>query len=128
MSTLRLPARSTSIGHGNWEAYNLPLDRIYSAAQEWAGALEGVVRPWLCWNVSPRWCLLQQKLVQQAGWTPVVGFDPRSGPPPLSSDAILIDFNRTFDFPVMFYMFPLEFAYLFAPRLAFWHADLLCRI
>ena len=114
------------LGHGNWEHYNLPLEGIYAAAQEWRRALSGVERPWLCWNVSPRWCVLQQRLVQQAGWTPVVGYDPRSGPPPVEPGAVLIDFNRNFGFPVMFFMFPLEFAFLFAPRLAFWHADLLC--
>ena len=57
-----------------------------------------------------------------------MGFDPRSGPPPLAPGAVLVDFNRRFQFPVMFFMFPLEFAFRFCPRLAFWHADLLCRI
>jgi hypothetical protein len=71
--------------------------------------------------------VLQQRLVKEAGWTPVVGFDPRAGAPPVEPGAILIDFNRHFQFPVMFFMFPLEFVFLFAPRLAFWHADLLCR-
>jgi len=117
-----------AVGHGNWQHFNLPLDTVYRAAAEWKAALAGVGRPWLCWNVSPRWCVLQQRLVKAVGWTPVVGYDPRSGPPPVVSGAILIDFNRHFQFPVMFFMFPLEFAFLFAPRLAFWHADLLCRI
>ncbi len=116
------------LGHGNWEHYKLPLDRIYAAAAEWKEALAGIERPWLCWNVSQRWCVLQQRLVQEAGWTPVVGYDPRSGPPPVIPGGILIDFNRTLQFPVMFFMFPLEFVFLFAPRLAFWHADLLCRM
>src|SRR5689334_20035557 len=58
-------------GHGNWEHYKLPLDGIYAAAAEWKKALEGVEKPWLCWNVSPRWCVLQQRLVQEVGWTPV---------------------------------------------------------
>jgi hypothetical protein len=119
---------SPGLGHGNWEHYTLPLDTVYQAAAEWKQALAGVEKPWLCWNVSPRWCVLQQHLVQSVGWTPVVGYDPRSGPPPLIPGAILIDFNRHFQFPVMFFMFPLEFAFLFAPRFAFWHADLLCRI
>lgn len=114
------------LGHGNWAHYTLPLDGIYAAAAEWKEALKGVERPWLCWNVSHRWCLLQQRLVQEVGWTPVVGYDPRSGPPPVVPGGVLIDFNRTLQFPVLFFMFPLEFAFLFAPRLAFWHADLLC--
>jgi hypothetical protein len=115
------------LGHGNWKEFSLPLDIVYRAAAEWKQALTGVDRPWLCWNVSARWCVLQQRLVREAGWTPVVGFDPRAGTPPIEPGAILIDFNRHFQFPVMFFMFPLEFAFLFAPRLAFWHADLLCR-
>jgi hypothetical protein len=116
------------LGHGNWQHYTLPLEDIYAAAAEWREALKGIEKPWLCWNVSSRWCLLQQRLVQEVGWTPVVGYDPRSGPPPIVPGGVLIDFNRTFHFPVMFFMFPLEFAFLFAPRLAFWHADLLCSI
>jgi hypothetical protein len=120
------------LGHGNWKEFNLPFDIVYRdivyrAAAEWKQALTGVDRPWLCWNVSARWCVLQQRLVREAGWTPVVGFDPRAGAPPIEPGGILIDFNQHFQFPVMFFMFPLEFAFLFAPRLAFWHADLLCR-
>jgi hypothetical protein len=122
--TSSLPA---VLGHGNWKEFNLPLETVYAATAEWKQALTGVDRPWLCWNVSARWCVLQQRLVREAGWTPVVGFDPRAGAPPVEPGAILIDFNRHFQFPVMFFMFPLEFAFLFAPRLAFWHADLLCR-
>jgi hypothetical protein len=49
------------------------------------------------------------------------------GPPPTIPEAILIDFNEHFQFPVMWPHFPLEFAFLWTPRLAFWHADLLCR-
>jgi hypothetical protein len=128
------PAHSSSvaaldpaIGTGNWKAYTLPLDPIYSAAAGWKRRLEGVERPWLCWNVSHRWSVLQQKMVRKVGWTPVVGFDPRVGMPPLVEGAIGIDFNAEFKFPVMWPHFPLEFAFLWAPRLAFWHADLLCR-
>lgn len=117
-----------AIGTGNWKAYTLPLDPIFSAAEQWKRRLIGIQKPWLCWNVSARWCLLQQKLVRHAGWTPLVGFDPRVGPPPLIPEAILIDFNEPFQFPVMWPHFPLEFAFLFTPRLAFWHADLLCRL
>lgn len=122
------PNPAAVLGHGNWKYYDLPMEGIYRAAVDWKKALDGVQKPWLCWNVSPRWCTLQQHLVKAVGWTPVVGYDPRSGPPPVIPGGILIDFNRHFQFPVMFFMFPLEFAFLFAPRLAFWHADLLCRI
>ena len=115
------------MGTGNWAAFNMPLERIFDAAATWKHALSGVEKPWLCWNVSHPWCVLQQKLVRSVGWTPVVGFDPRVGPPPLIPEAILIDFNERFQLPVMWLHFPLDFAFLFAERLAFWHADLLCR-
>jgi len=115
-------------GTGDWNAFRLPLERIFEAAVDWKQRLGGIAKPWLCWNVSPRWSYLQQRLVVHAGWTPVVGFDPRAGAPPLVPEAVLIDFNASFQFPVMWPMFPLEFAFLFADRLAFWHADLLCRL
>ena len=115
-------------GAGDWSRWSQPLELIFEAAEDWRRALDGVEKPWLCWNVSPRWCLLQQRLVEAVGWTPVVGFDPRSGPPPTTDRAVLIDFNARIQAPIMFFMFPLEFAHLFSPRLAFWHADLLCRM
>jgi len=119
----------SQFGKGNWAGFPVPLDTVYEAAAEWKLALAGVDRPWLCWNVSDRWCALQQRLIQEVGWTPVIGFDPRCGPPKtVLPGAIVIDFNARFGFPIMWPHFPLEFAFLFADRLAFWHADLLCRI
>lgn len=115
-------------GTGDWSVFALPLNRVFEAAAEWKQRLSAVEKPWLCWNVSHRWSYLQQRLVIHAGWTPVVGFDPRVGCPPLVSGAVAIDFNEPFGFPVMWPMFPLEFAFLFTRRLAFWHADLLCRL
>jgi hypothetical protein len=116
-------------GKGNWEAFDLPVKVLFEAAGDWSRTLAGIERPWLCWNVSDRWCNLQQRLIQEVGWTPVIGFDPRSGPPKLVlPGSIVIDFNARFGFEVMWPHFPLEFAFLFADRLAFWHADLLCRL
>jgi hypothetical protein len=115
-------------GTGNWEDFRISLERIYEAAAEWKARLAGVRRAWMCWNVSPRWSRLQQRLVRHAGWTPVLGFDPRVGPPPVEPGSILVDFNASFGLPVMWPHFPLEFAFLWADRLAFWHADLLCRL
>jgi len=115
-------------GTGDWNGFTVPLETIFEAARGWKRRLAGVERPWLCWNVSHRWSYLQQKLVRHAGWTPVVGCDPRVGLPPLIPEAVAIDFNEAFGFPVMWPMFPLEFAFLFTERLAFWHADLLCRL
>lgn len=119
-----------AVGNGNWAAFRasaFTLDDVHAAASEWAAALAGVARPWLCWNVDPDWNLVQQKLVESVGWTPVVGFDPRVGPPPLRPGAILIDFNARFRLPSMWMHFPLEFIFLFCERMAFWHADCLLR-
>ena len=116
------------IAKGNWQNFNLPLDQVYEAAAEWKQALQGVDRAWLCWNVNPRWCAVQQRLVKEVGWTPVVGFDPRAGAPADAvPGAVVVDFNRLFHFPILQPHFVLEFAFLFTDRLAFWHSDLLCR-
>ncbi|RVT90234.1 hypothetical protein [Sphingomonas crocodyli] len=117
-----------SLGNGNWEYFartGVSLDDIYASTADWAAALEGVDRPWLCWNVNPDWNLVQQRMVKSVGWTPVVGFDPRVGPPPVEPGSILIDFNARLKLPTMWMPFPMEFVHRFAPRMAFWHADLL---
>ncbi|MDZ4129275.1 MAG: hypothetical protein U1E02_34635 [Hydrogenophaga sp.] len=113
-------------GMGNWEAWGDDIEPIFRAAEKWAVALNGVVHPWLCWNVDSDWCLLQQRLVRSAGWTPVVGFDPRVGPPKhVLPESIVVNFNADLCLPVLYPHFPLEFAFLFVERLAFWHSDLL---
>jgi hypothetical protein len=120
-----------NVGIGNWHYFNrsnITIDRIHEAAAEWARRLQGIEYLWLCWNVDSDWCRVQQKLVKAVGWTPLVGFDPRVGPPPLEPGAILIDFNAHFQLPTMWLHFPLEFAHLFSNRLAFWHSDCLLRI
>lgn len=127
-------ARDTNLdrsqtGKGNWASFPISLDQIHVAAEEWREALRGVECPWLCWNVSDRWCALQQALIQHVGWTPVIGFDPRCGPPKtVLPGSIVIDFNSHFGLDIMWPHFPLEFAFLYSDRLAFWHADLLCRL
>lgn len=112
---------------GDWEHWGGPLSDIAEAAADWKQQMAGIEKPWLCWNVSSRWCELQQRLVQDAGWTPVVGCDPRSGRPPIIPGAHFVDFNRTLHAPLMYFMFPLDFIHLFCDRLAYWHADLLVR-
>lgn len=117
------------IGTGNWDAFgSYPIEHVLDVTGQWRKILRNQKKLWLCWNVSPRWSVVQQRLAISAGWTPLVGFDPRVGPPPLEPSSILIDFNREFQFPVMWPHFPLEFAFTFIEhKLAFWHADLLCR-
>ncbi len=114
-------------GRGNWQACTLPLQTMLDAAQGWADRLAGIDRPWLCWSVHSDWSLLQQRLVASVGWTPVVGFDPRFGRPATIAAAVPVDFNEQLGLPVLFPHFVLEFAFLFAKRLAFWHSDLLLR-
>jgi hypothetical protein len=118
------------VGNGHWEAFGqsgLKLPDLFEAAADWAKQLSGVELPWLCWNVRSDWCLIQQKLVSEVGWTPVVGFDPRVGKPPLVPGAIEIDFNRCLGLPSMWMHFPMELTFLISDRMAFWHSDLLVR-
>lgn len=117
------------IGKGSWSFVTQDrVDRIKQVAREvWAPAIEGLDYPWLCWNVDEDWCLVQQRMVRSVGWTPVVGYDPRVGAPSLIEGAVQINFNEGLDLPAMSMMFPLEWVFLFAPRLAFWHSDLLIR-
>ena len=122
------PLAEWRAGTGDWKYFSHSVDQMFDIATEWRDMLAGVEKPWLCWNVSPRWSVLQQKLVTAVGWTPIVGFDPRVGPPPIVDGSILIDFNEKLRLPVLWPHIPLEFAFLFTNRLAFWHADLLCRL
>jgi hypothetical protein len=64
------------VGSGNWDAFPVErLPEIYKAAEQWAENLTGIEKPWLYWCISNQWCVLQQRLAQLAGWTPVVGND-----------------------------------------------------
>lgn len=115
-------------GMGNWGACEIPLDQLRAVARGWREPLSGVQKPWLCWNVDDDWCLLQQRLVKAVGWTPLVGFDPRVGPPPLEKGVVLVDFNSQLGLPTMYPHFVIEFMFEFCDRLAFWHSDLLVRV
>lgn len=105
----------------------MPLDDVLAVAEGWGHHLRGVSKPWLCWHVDKDWSLVQQAMVVDVGWTPVVGGDPRAGRPPVHRQAVAIDFNHGLDLPAMSPMFVLEFIHMFADRLAFWHSDLLIR-
>jgi hypothetical protein len=116
-------------GYGNWEAFDRPVEEMFSAAEEWRAVAGGIERPWLIWHVSDRWTTLQQRLVQSVGWTPVVGKDPRATMPPLEPGAVFVDYNRRFQYPVVWAHFAIEFSWLYTPaKFAFWHSDLLCRL
>jgi len=114
------------VGAGNWDAF--PLDRlpeIHTAAKQWAENLKDVKKPWLCWCISDQWCVLQQRLVQYAGWTPVVGHDTNIENPVVLPGSVYVNFNENLNLPRLLTYFVLEWIFLFADRLAFWHADLL---
>jgi hypothetical protein len=117
-------------GIGSWLGVHeakLPIGVLLREASRWGERLEGIEKPWLCWNVDSDWCVVQQRLVRSVGWTPIVGFDPRVGPPPVEPGAVLIDFNEKLRLPTMWMHFPMEFIFRFCNRLAFWHADCLIR-
>ncbi|MGI9436928.1 MAG: hypothetical protein ACR2Q4_19210 [Geminicoccaceae bacterium] len=113
------------IGRGNWEAFDSPINSVFAAAENWRRVLGDIEKPWLCWSVADDWSIVQQRLVAGAGWTPVVGYDPRVGPPPAIADAVVFDFNQDLGLPVLYPHFILEFVFAFAEKLAFWHSDLL---
>ena len=119
------------LGTGDWDGWRrtgIPIEDILAEARRWADHFRGVQLPWLCWNVDSDWSLVQQRQVMEVGWTPIVGFDPRVGPPPLIPGAILIDFNERLRLPTMWLHFPLEFLFLYVEeRMAYWHADCLIR-
>ena len=114
-------------GTGDWEHFDISMDIVKDAAAKWHEHVEHISKPWLCWNMNEDWCLLQQKLVSEVGWTPVVGWDPNCGvgKPKLVEGAVAIDFNEILNLPVMFTHVPIEFVFLWTNKLAFWHADLL---
>lgn len=126
------PSSFYRAGQGNWRRFKevgFSMDVIRARAAIWKDRLSGIEKPWLCWNVDSDWCLVQQKLVRHVGWTPVIGFDPRVGPPrDLLPEAVVVDFNEGLGLPVLYPHFVMEFAFLWAPRLAFWHSDLLVRL
>src|SRR5579884_170432 len=119
--------RERGKGHGNWACW-LPeeLGTLLDAAADWARQLPPGDRYWLCWNVNDAWCRLQQRLVREAGWTPVVGGDPNRPAPTVLDGSVSIDFNRALGLNSVWLHVPLELAFAWAGvRLAFWHADVL---
>lgn len=117
-------------GTGNWRAFNRALDEIYVAAESWKSAVAGIEKLWLCWNINDEWCAFQQRIILSVGWTPVIGWDPSCNPGKRTvlDNSVEIDFNKHLNFPTLWPHFPLEFAFLWTKKLAFWHADLLLRL
>jgi hypothetical protein len=113
---------------GNWRGGQLDLETLFKAAHEWKKFCKGHDKIWLCWNVDPDWCLVQQKLVKEMGWTPLVGSDSRAKKAKLIDGAIEIDFNEHLHLPMFHMVLAVEFAFLYIEdKMAFWHSDLLVR-
>ena len=114
------------VAAGNWDAFPVErLPEIHRVAKRWAESLKGTEKPWLCWCVSHPWCVLQQRLVQSVGWTPVVGNDTNIEKPVVLPGSVYINFNEELKLPRLLMYFILEWIFLFADRLAFWHVDFL---
>ena len=114
------------VGAGNWDAFPFErLPEIHRAAEQWAKNLKGIEKPWLCWCISNQWCVLQQRLVQYVGWTPVVGHDTNIENPTILPGSMCVNFNEGLNLPRLLMYFVLEWIFLFTDRLAFWHADFL---
>jgi len=116
-------------GTGNWRKFDVPFDVMEKAAQKWREKTTHLEKPWLCWNMNDDWCYLQQKIIRALGWNPVVGWDPNCGTeaPPLVEGAVAVDFNADLKLSTLWQHVPLEFAFLWTDKLAFWHADMLVR-
>ncbi len=128
MSTWKFARNEGRVGTGNWEAWSGGLEPIYVAAEMWKKELDGIDKPWLCWNIEDDWCKLQQKLVLDVGWTPVVGNDCGIKKNTILNGSVYLNFNSYLKLPCMWMHFPLEFVFLFAEKMAFWHSDLICSI
>src|SRR5262249_14301397 len=119
------PEKVRAKGHGNWACWDgHELDQLSAAAARWAVKLPPGDRYWLGWNIHDDWCRLQQRLVLEVGWTPVVGVDCSQVPEPtILPGAIRIDFQAGLPAPDMWMHFPMELVFDWVDRLAFWHSD-----
>lgn len=114
------------MGAGNWDAVPRGMIAdIRRASRRWSGKLKEIEKPWLCWCISNQWCILQQRLVQYAGWTPVVGHDTNIEKPIVLPGSVYVNFNEDLKLPRLLIYFILEWIFLFTEKLAFWHADFL---
>jgi hypothetical protein len=107
------------IGAGNWDAFPIEiLPDIYRASEQWAATFKEIKKPWVCWCVSNPWCVLQQRLVQYAGWTPVVVHDTNIEKPVVLPGSVYLDFNKSLKLPRLLMYFILEWVFLFSDKLA----------
>ncbi len=117
--------RREHIGTGDWEAWGPEMGPLGPALEDWRAQLSGIEKPWLCWCVHERFCRIQQRLVMEFGWTPVVGRDPRVGEPYVLPGGVRFHCNQVLGLPTMWMWFPLEFVHRLCAKMAFWHSDFL---
>jgi hypothetical protein len=118
--------RQAGKGTGNWACWEpSEINQLLEAAASWAKQVPPGKKYWLCWNLHPAWCRLQQRLVREVGWTPIVGTDQSGTVPPVLDGSICIDFNAAFKLPCLWSHVPLELVFSWVDRLAFWHGDVL---
>lgn len=116
---------SGRIGSGNWDAVpEKMINSIMELAAEWKTFFSNIQKPWLCWGVEDKLCQIQQKLVLEAGYTPIVGHDTNLVPT-IVPGSRYFDFNSSLKLSHMIMFFPLEFSFLFTKKIAFWHSDFL---
>lgn len=117
--------RYDHLGTGCWESWGPELGPLELAIEDWRDQLAGIEKPWLCWCVVDRFCKIQQRIVAEFGWTPVVGHDPKGETPTILDGSVQLDANKYLNLPTIWHAFVPEFTFAIAPRLAFWHSDLL---
>ena len=128
MSTWSVARKEGRCGTGNWEAFDKGFDSIAISVRAWKQHLTGIKKGWLCWHLDDQWCKVQQRLILNAGWTPIVGGDSSCGNKTILEGSVYLNFNEQLKLPCMWMHFPLEFVFLFIDKLAFWHSDFICSI
>jgi hypothetical protein len=99
---------------------------LLAAAERWAKQLPPGDKYWLCWSNDDAWCRVQQRLVCEVGWTPIVAADASlAGPLTVLPGAVPLDFAAGLPGPDMWMHFPMELVFGWVDRLAFWHSDVL---
>ena len=44
-------------GTGNWARFDVTMDIVEAATAKWHEQVDGIAKPWLCWNMNNEWCL-----------------------------------------------------------------------
>jgi hypothetical protein len=127
-TVIKTPAdKQIAKGHGNWACWDADeTPALLAAAECWASQLPPGDKYWICWSNDDAWCRVQQRLVLEVGWTPLVAADVSlGGEPTVLPGAVRLDFAAGLPLRDVWMHFPLEMAFAWVERLAFWHSDVL---